>query len=126
MREFIYLFRGGKTSDATDAQLDAHERAWDEWMDGLEEEGVLIDGLPMKNFGVMIDRDGSRELEIDDDASLSGYLILEAPDLDAAVEMAQDCPIFQFNGSIEVRELESHLDDLADDADDDGFRDLEA
>jgi len=38
--------------------------------------------------------------------------------------MAQDCPIFEFGGTIEVRELESHLDDLNDDGDDDGFSDI--
>ena len=48
-----------------------------------------------------------------------------ASDMEAAVAMASDCPIFDFGGSIEVRELESHLDDLQDDDDDDGFRDVE-
>jgi hypothetical protein len=125
MREFIYLFRGGKTDSATDAQLDAHERAWDDWMDSLEEEGVLIDGLPMKHHSVKIDKNGAGAWEQNDDDAVSGYLILEAPDMEAAVEMAQECPIFEFNGTIEVRELESHLDELHDDDDDDGFRDLE-
>lgn len=125
MREFIYLFRGGKTTDATEDQLDAHEKAWDQWMDGLEERGVLIDGLPMKNSMVILDRDGAKEHTADDDASVSGYLILETEGIDSAVSMAKDCPIFEFNGTIEVRELESHLDELHDDEDDDGLRDIE-
>jgi hypothetical protein len=125
MKEFIYLFRGGKTSDASDAELDAHERAWDDWMDGLEDEGVLIDGLPMKNDVVIVNKEGATVHGFDDTNSVTGYLILEAPDLDAAVDMAQGCPIFDFDGTVEVRALESHLDELHDDADDDGFRDLE-
>lgn len=125
MKEFIFLFRGGKTSDATDSQLDAHERAWDDWMDALEEEGVLIDGLPMKDHAVIVDREGAIGQSIDDETGLTGYLIIETSDMESAVGMAQECPIFDFNGSVEIRELESHLDDLHDDDDDDGFRDLD-
>ncbi len=125
MKEFIYLFRGGKTTDANDKELIAHERAWDRWMDALEDEGVLIDGLPMKDAAVVVTKDGPKAWEYQGEDSLSGYLILEATDIEAAVEMASDCPIFDFGGSIEVRELESHLDDLHDDDDDDGFRDIE-
>ncbi len=125
MKEFIYLFRGGKTTDASDEQLKAHESAWDEWMDRLEDDGVLIDGLPMKSEIVMITKDGANVHGMDDEYSVTGYLIIETDDMDAAVSMAQDCPIFQFDGTIEVRALESHLDDLQDDDDDDGFTDVE-
>jgi len=125
MKEFIYLFRGGKTSDASEQELDAHERAWDHWMDRLEDQGVLIDGLPMKNEMVVVDKEGATPQPIDDDKSISGYLILETSNMDSAIAMAEDCPIFEFNGTIEIRELESHLDNLHDDADDDGLRDIE-
>lgn len=125
MKEFIFIFKGGKTTNATDKELIAHERAWDQWMDELEEEGVLIDGLPMKDAAVVVTKDGAKAWEYMGAEAISGYLILEATDMDAAMEMASDCPIFEFDGSIEIRELESHLDDLHDDVDDDGFRDIE-
>src|SRR6056300_928718 len=104
MKEFIYIFRGGKTDSATEKELIAHERAWDRWMDDLEEEGVLIDGLPMKDEAVVITKDGPKAWEYRGADSLSGYLILEATDMEAAIQMASDCPIFDFEGSIEIRE----------------------
>lgn len=110
MKEYIFLFRGGKTDSATDAQIDAHELAWDRWMDALEQEDLLIDGLPMKDHAVIVNSSGSTSVQLAKDSDVSGYLILHAPDMDAAVEMAQDCPIFDFGGSIEVRELDSELD----------------
>jgi len=124
MKEYIFLFRGGKTDSASDQELDEHERAWDDWMDSLEEEGVLIDGLPMKDHEVIVDKDGASARQGSADDSVTGYLILETTDMEMAVELAQDCPIFDFGGTIEVRELESHLDELSDDDDDDGFRDI--
>lgn len=125
MKEFIYLFRGGKTTDASDQQLEKHERAWDEWMDGMEDDGILIDGLPMKNDIVIVSKDGANVHGMDDDTSVTGYLIIETEDMDSAVSLAKDCPIFEFGGTVEVRALESHLDALHDDDDDDGFRDVE-
>ncbi|MEX2595387.1 MAG: hypothetical protein WEC59_00545, partial [Salibacteraceae bacterium] len=81
------------------------------WMEDLEEEGILIDGLPMKNEAVVVTKNDSKAFKFQGNDSVTGYLILEATDIDAAVEIAQACPIFDFGGSIEVRGLESHLDD---------------
>jgi len=96
MKEYIFLFRGGKTDSASDQELDEHERAWDDWMDSLEEEGVLIDGLPMKDHAVIVDKNGASARQGSADDSVTGYLILETTDMEMAVELAQDCPIFDF------------------------------
>ncbi|CAN5756492.1 YciI family protein [soil metagenome] len=37
---------------------------------------------------------------------LGGYYIVQAENYDKAVEIARDCPQFEFGGSIEVREIE--------------------
>lgn len=105
MQEFIFLFRGGKTGDATEEQLDAHEEAWDDWMEQLEQLDALIDGLPMQDRGVMVTGDGMQEADFGSGEDVSGYLILECNDLDHATELASDCPIFQFGGKVEVRAL---------------------
>ena len=34
---------------------------------------------------------------------VSGYLSIRARDLDEAVALAEDCPIFDYDGSVEVR-----------------------
>jgi len=111
MKEFIFLFRGGKTSTATDAQLDAHEEAWDEWMDGLEQSGVLIDGMPMRETALIVTGEGIMHQELGNDMDVSGYLILETEDLDTAAALAAECPIFQFGGTVEVRELFSESEE---------------
>ncbi|MEZ4721763.1 MAG: YciI family protein [Flavobacteriales bacterium] len=105
MKEFIFFFRGGKTSNATEEQLQDHEDAWDDWMDELEEGGKLIDGLPLRDRGVMVTSDGMQEADFSTDHGITGYLILECTDLDDATEIASDCPIHDFGGMVEVREL---------------------
>lgn len=107
MKEFIFLFRGGKTDSADPGELDAHEDAWDDWMEMLEDEGVLIDGLPMRDRGVIVTKDGMQEADFGTDDGISGYLIIECEDMDKATEFASDCPIFDFDGKVEVRTLNS-------------------
>ena len=105
MQEFIFLFRGGKTSDASESRLDAHEAAWDDWMDNLDAKGVLIDGLPMSDRGVMVSPEGMQDADFGVNNGVTGYLILECEDLDEATNLASDCPIFEFGGEVEVRQL---------------------
>lgn len=111
MKEFIFLFRGGKTTEASDAELIAHENAWDDWMIALEQRDVLIDGMPVKDEAVIVDGQSEKRGEETGDYSVTGYLILEAKDLDAAVALTKGCPIFEFGGSIEVRPLDSEIED---------------
>ena len=111
MKEFIFLFRGGKTTDADDTELIAHENKWDDWMISLEQREVLIDGMPLKDAAVIVDGSEEKRGEETGDYSVSGYLILEAKSLDEAVSLTKGCPIFEFGGSIEVRPLDSEIED---------------
>lgn len=111
MKEFIFLFRGGKTTDATDAELLTHENAWDDWMIALEQREVLIDGMPLKDDAVIVDGDSEKRGEETGDYSVTGYLILDAKDIDDAVSLTKGCPIFEFGGSIEVRPLDTEIED---------------
>jgi hypothetical protein len=37
---------------------------------------------------------------------LGGYFLIEAPNYNAAVDRARDCPSFEYGGTIEVREVD--------------------
>lgn len=110
MKEFIFLFRGGKTTEASEAELITHENAWDDWMEGLEQRNILIDGMPLKDDAVIVDGQEEKRGEETGDYSVTGYLILEANNLDEAVSYTKGCPIFEFGGTVEVRPLDSDID----------------
>ncbi len=105
MKEFILLFRGGKTSEASNVDLIEHEDAWDAWMEHLENEGMLIDGLPMRDTGLLLSKKSMQETDLSINNGISGYLIIQCEDIDTATEIAQECPIFDFDGQVELREL---------------------
>jgi hypothetical protein len=39
---------------------------------------------------------------------VTGSLVLQAASLDEAVQLARDCPVFDFGGSVEVRPVVEH------------------
>jgi hypothetical protein len=110
MSEFIYLYR---TSDADRrAAMSAESRqqsmqAWLEWMRGLEAKGHIKNpGNPLGTEGRVV-RGKAKTVtdgpfvEIKD--LVLGYTVIEARDIDQAVELANGCPMLSGEGSVEVR-----------------------
>lgn len=112
MSNFLYLFRGGNETYKALSQEEqqAHMQAWGAWMGGLQEKGQLLDGLPLAEEGKVVENRGeiitngpfAEGAEV-----VGGYLIVSAKDLDQAVEVSKGCPIFDYGGNIEVREIMS-------------------
>lgn len=97
MPQFILAFRGGMPKSPEEGQKMMTD--WNAWMDGLGP--ALIDkgaGLGKSRFLAAPDR------EQKSGDPLSGYSIVEASDIDAALDMARKNPIFSLGGTIEVAE----------------------
>lgn len=92
MAKFIWTFRG-----ATDRTLsDADGAAWMSWFGELG--SVIVD--PGAQVGV------TRVLgDVPSSTVVTGYTIIQADDLDAAVALAQGCPGLSQGGGVEVGEL---------------------
>ena len=110
MKEFMYLFRGG---DATEAALDEehrkeHMRKWGEWMQLLSEKGALVAGQPLKTQGKIVEKSGEVVTDgpfAEGKEIVGGYLMIKAADIEEAAQLSKDCPIFEYDGSVEVREI---------------------
>ena len=74
--------------------------AWGKWFESIADKQVDQGGF---GGGREISRDGTRDLPWGLD-SITGYNIIEAEDLDAAVKIARDCP---YIASIRVYEIRS-------------------
>jgi hypothetical protein len=75
--------------------------AWTKWMAGLGD--ALVDGGNPIGAAKTIGKDG----KVSDGGGanpLTGYSIVEASSLDAAVKLAKGCPILASGGSIQVAE----------------------
>ena len=112
MTKFLYLFRGG---DATRTQqspeeMQAHMELWKNWMGGLAGKGQLVDGLPLGKGGKVVSKSAATITDgpfAEGTEIVGGYLIVNASDIDEAVEISKGCPIHEHQGTVEVREIMS-------------------
>lgn len=100
MPNYLLAYHGGSTPEGEEAQAASLE-AWNDWMEAVGEQ--LLDGGNPVGASQTVSADGS-VAETGGDR-VSGYSIIEADDIDAAIEIARGCPIIADGGSIEVAEL---------------------
>ncbi len=99
MPEYIIAYHGGKKPETPEEGAAGMEK-WKAWIAGLG-EAVVNPGTPL-GMSKTVSADGVS----DTDASnkLTGFSVVQADDLDAALEMAKACP-FLDGGTLEVAEM---------------------
>ena len=109
MSEFTYLFRGRETS-ASPEQMQKTMEKWVVWLKELDAQGHIKDpGHPLEHTGKVVV--GKKKLVNDGPYAeakdvVGGYIVIEARDIQQAVELAKGCPIFEVGGSVEVRPIQ--------------------
>jgi len=98
MANYVLVYHGGGMPDSPEEGARIMQ-AWTAWFGELGER--LVDGGNPASATRTIAANGS----VSDDANgPSGYSIIKADSLDAAVELAKGCPVLQGGASIQVVE----------------------
>ena len=106
MSEYVFLYRGGEAGRSPE-RIQQSMQKWMAWFKDLAEKGhVKNQGQPLERAGKLVK--GSRKSVIDGPFAeakdvIGGYSIIEAKDLDEAVELSKGCPILEVEGAVEVR-----------------------
>jgi hypothetical protein len=109
MANFMYLFRTNPEAyrSMSPEQMQQVMRKWMDWKEELQKEGHI------KQLGERLDVTGKvvrgktktvtdgPYVEVKD--SIQGYMLVEAKDLDLALELAKGCPVLERDGTVEVR-----------------------
>ncbi|MFZ1689386.1 MAG: YciI family protein [Flavobacteriales bacterium] len=107
MSKYIFLFRGGMDPQkASPEQMQANMLKWKVWMDTLTAQGTMLGGEPLDKPGKVLAGRGKKITDgpfAEGKEIIGGYLVVNAASLDAAVEIGKSCPIFENDGSVEVR-----------------------
>ena len=111
MSDFVYLFRasdeGRRAAMGTPEQAQQSMQAWLAWIRDLEAKGHLKDrGQPLDAGGRVVR--GPRKVITDGPYveakdMVLGFIVVEAGDLEQAVELSKGCPMLHGDGSVEVR-----------------------
>jgi|SRR5882724_5596780 len=111
MKEYLFLFRGGDGSEIQHSpeKWKIHMDRWMEWMNELATKNQFVSAQPLTATGMQIT--GIKKIVSDGPylegkEYVGGYLVCLAENYHAAVEIARDCPILEFeDGVVEIREI---------------------
>lgn len=109
MARFMYLFRSNPTSyrSMSPEQMQLTMKKWMDWKDSLQKNGHT------KQLGERLDGSGKvvrgkskavtdgPYVEVKD--FIQGYMLVEAKDMEHALELAEGCPILESDGTVEIR-----------------------
>jgi hypothetical protein len=107
MNDYVFLYRGADRGGSPE-EMQQRMQKWITWMKELAEQGHLKDrGHPLERSGKTVR--GRQKTVIDGPFAeakdaIGGYTLVQAGDLDTAVEISKGCPIFDTEtGTVEVR-----------------------
>jgi hypothetical protein len=111
MASFMLIFRGGRSTEDSPEQMQQQMQKWLAWFDGLTKAGAYKgQGAPLERRGKVVR--GTRKTVSDGPFAeakdvVGGYALVEAGSLEAAVEIARGCPIYEKDGAVEVRPVQA-------------------
>lgn len=109
MSEFLYLYRGGER-EASPEKWQQQMQKWMTWLKDLGTKGHIKDqGQPLERSGKIV-RGRAKTITdgpfVEAKDVIGGFTLIEARDIDQAVELAKGCPIFDTDGAVEVRPVQ--------------------
>ncbi len=99
MPEYIIAYHGGKEPESPEEGAKQMAK-WQAWMGGLG-DAMVNPGTPLAMNRIVTSEGVSDE---DGANRLTGYSIVKADNMDAALEMAKACPFLEI-GTLEVAEV---------------------
>ncbi len=103
----MFLFRGGMSPlDTAPEQMQAQMMKWKIWMDTLAAKGKLLAGEPLEAGGKVLTGHAKKITDgpfAESKEIVGGYLVVDAANIEEATELSKGCPVFEADGSVEVR-----------------------
>ena len=106
MSDFLYLYRGGMSTERTPEQMQQNMQKWSTWLQELGAKGHLREqGNPLERTGKVVTKKTAITNGPYAEAKdlVGGYSMVQAKDLSEAAALAAGCPIFDNGGFVEVR-----------------------
>ena len=100
MPQYVIVYLGGDQPSSPE-EGKQHFAKYQEWLSALGDSAVSP-ANPFKDTST-VNSDGT--VTTGSTTSMSGYTIIEADSMEAALEIAKACPFLDIGGSLEVSEL---------------------
>jgi len=110
MKDYLFLFRGGLDfTKAPPEQLQQVILNWKNWTEELSKKGIYGGGERLtRNDAAVVKGNDKKVIEgpyTESKEIIGGYINIRADNLQQAIEISKGCPIFNFDGNVEIREV---------------------
>jgi hypothetical protein len=106
MKEFSLLVR--VPVSYTTEQVKAASPKWDALLENWKADSVYITSFPFPGEGYIVsgaDKSIKKGAVISENLKVVSNLFIRAMNIEGAVDLAKTCPILEYGGSVEVREI---------------------
>lgn len=105
----MFLFIGAEPTHLSNDAMEQYMQKWFAWVEKLTKQQRYVSGESLLPGGKKIG--GQKKIVTDGPYAegkevVGGYFVVLAKDINEAVEMAKDCPTYEFDGIVEIREVE--------------------
>ena len=100
MTQYVFVYLGG-SHPSNPEEANKHFTKYMEWLASLG-DAVISPTIPLKDTHT-VSPDGT--IGEGGSSAMSGFSIIEAESIEAALSIAQACPFLEIGGSLEVSEL---------------------
>ena len=100
MTQFVFVYLGG-TQPTDPEEASNHFSKYVAWLTSLG-DAVVIPTIPLKDTNTVSSDGTVRE---GGSSAMSGFSIIRAESMEAALSIAKDCPFLEIGGSLEVSEM---------------------
>jgi hypothetical protein len=100
MKQFVFVYLGGNQPSSPE-EANKHFAKYMEWLSSLG-DSVVIPTIPLKDTST-VSPDGT--IREGGSSAMSGFSIIKADSIEAALSIAQACPFLEIGGSLEVSEM---------------------
>src|SRR5882762_8156283 len=103
MKDYLFLFRGGLDfTKASPEQLQQVMLNWKNWTEELSKKGIYGGGERVTRNDAAVVRGNTKQVFAGpytaNNEMVGGYIKIKAENLQQAIEISKDCPIFNFDG----------------------------
>ena len=104
----MFIFQGAQSDGQSPEAMQAHMGKWMAWIEKLNKDGKFVSGEPLVAGGKLVS--GKNKSVTDGPYTegkevVGGFFIVNAENMDEAVEISKDCPDYELGGSVQVRQV---------------------
>lgn len=111
MSPFLMLLRGGEFEKYSPSEMEDIVKQYMNWTRELKSQEILIASEELKPDGRMLRTKDGQFVDgpyTETKEAIGGFYLVKAKDYNEATEIAKRCPHLNFNGTIELREVNPH------------------